>query len=71
MSEDRSGHIAWAKQRALELIDGGDEVGALASIMSDMTKHEETHLSLTQIRDAQEIVVSRAGTLRQWIEDLK
>lgn len=38
----RQEHIVWCKERALELLDSGDTNGAMASMMSDMTKHDET-----------------------------
>jgi hypothetical protein len=34
--------MKWAKDRALELLDGGDRTGAYASMASDMGKHNET-----------------------------
>jgi hypothetical protein len=39
---DRDEHIAWCKQRALEYVDRGDLVNALASMASDIRKHPET-----------------------------
>jgi hypothetical protein len=38
----RSEYVAWSKQRALALVDDGDLVGALASIVSDLRKNPET-----------------------------
>ena len=38
----RDEHIDWCKQRALEYVDAGDLVSALSSMISDLTKHEET-----------------------------
>lgn len=38
----RTEHMAWAKQRALDLVAAGDLQGAFASIASDLNKHEET-----------------------------
>jgi len=38
----RSEHVAWCKQRALELVDAGDLNGAFASMGSDLNKHPET-----------------------------
>ena len=40
--ETRSEHVAWCKQRALELVDAGDLNGAFASMGSDLNKHPET-----------------------------
>lgn len=37
----RQEHLAWAKQRALEYLPD-DPAGAIASMLSDLTKHEET-----------------------------
>lgn len=37
----RAEHMAWCKQRALEYLPN-DPAGALDSITSDLTKHEET-----------------------------
>lgn len=39
---NRSEHLAWCKQRAIEILDTGDHMGAWASMVSDMSKHEET-----------------------------
>lgn len=38
----RAEHLAWAKQRAIELLDAGKSTDALASIASDLQKHSET-----------------------------
>ena len=38
----RAEHLAWCKQRALELVDAGDLNGAFASMGSDLRKHPET-----------------------------
>lgn len=37
----RAEHLAWAKARALEYLDDGDKKNAIASMMSDMRKHDE------------------------------
>ena len=39
---DRSEHMAWCKKRALEYVDMGDNEQAVASMMSDLRKHELT-----------------------------
>lgn len=36
----REEHLAWAKQRALECVDRGDLANAVASMASDLNKHE-------------------------------
>jgi hypothetical protein len=37
----REEHLAWCKQRALELLADGDRAGAVASMISDLQKHDE------------------------------
>lgn len=39
---DRTEHLTWSKERALEYADRGDTPGTLASLASDLGKHEET-----------------------------
>lgn len=45
---NRSEHLQWCKDRALEYVNTGDLKNAFASFQSDMTKHEETndHIAL-------------------------
>lgn len=38
----REEHLEWCKQRALEYVEAGDATGALASMISDLSKHPET-----------------------------
>lgn len=38
----REEHLAWCKQRALEYIDKGQIKEGITSMMSDMSKHDET-----------------------------
>ena len=38
----RAEHIRWCKQRAREYLDAGDPQQAVASMASDLGKHEET-----------------------------
>jgi len=38
---DRTQHLAWAKQRALEYVDQGKTQEAFASMISDLRKHRE------------------------------
>lgn len=38
----RAEHLKWCKDRANEYLELGDKNQALASFMSDMSKHEET-----------------------------
>lgn len=38
----RAEHLAWCKQRALELLETGDVQQAFTSMVSDVGKHHET-----------------------------
>lgn len=38
----RGEHLKWCKTRALEFCDSDDIAGALASMTSDLSKHDET-----------------------------
>jgi hypothetical protein len=38
----REEHLTWCKQRALEYVDVGELGNALASMGSDLNKHDET-----------------------------
>lgn len=37
----REEHLCWAKERALQYVEAGDLGNAIASMLSDLTKHEE------------------------------
>lgn len=39
---ERAKHVEWCKKRALEYVDEGDLTNALASMGSDLSKHDET-----------------------------
>lgn len=43
----RAEHMAWCKQRALEYVDRGELRDAIASMLSDLGKHEETQRSVS------------------------
>ena len=38
----RDEHLAWVRERALEYLEAGDPHSAIASLISDLGKHEET-----------------------------
>jgi hypothetical protein len=38
----RAEHLQWCKDRALEYVRQGDLTNALASMVSDLSKHKET-----------------------------
>ncbi len=39
---NRAEHLQWCKDRALEYLKVGDTQNALASMLSDLNKHDET-----------------------------
>ena len=39
---NRSEHLQWCKDRAMEYLGNGDPKQAIVSFMSDMSKHPET-----------------------------
>lgn len=39
---NRKEHLQWCKDRALKYVDAGDNRQAMASMMSDIQKHEGT-----------------------------
>jgi len=45
---NRSEHLQWCKERALEYVDSGDVTNAIVSMGSDLRKHPETegHLGI-------------------------
>ena len=42
MKMDRTEHLQWCKDRALEYVRSGDLTNAITSFQSDMRKHVET-----------------------------
>lgn len=38
----REEHLEWCKKRAREYLDEGDSMQAVTSMLSDLSKHEET-----------------------------
>lgn len=45
----REEHLKWCKSRAMEYVKANDLVNAVASMMSDLTKHPETASSATGV----------------------
>lgn len=45
----REEHLKWCKERALEYVERGDMTNAMASMASDLKKHDETanHAGIT------------------------
>jgi hypothetical protein len=70
----RAEHLAWCKERALEYVDAGDLPNAVASMGSDLSKHEGTSnpanaglmmLGMMHVMDGD------AAAVRRWIEGFK
>lgn len=70
----RAEHLAWAKARALEYLDRGDAANALASMISDLGKHDETRAlaagGKNTLRGIIEEPARKAEIVRAWIEGL-
>lgn len=65
-------HMRWCKDRALAELDRGDVVGALASMASDVKKHDETNTpTVTMLLATEGMRLAIAGDvarLRDFIE---
>jgi hypothetical protein len=66
----REEHLAFAKSRALQILDSGDVAGAHASMASDLTKHEAWQgPAFVFIFAAGMLDINRgAEAIRHWIE---
>lgn len=68
---NRTEHLAWCKQRALEYVEAGDVQGAFASMTSDLRKHPETadhagtELGFMQMMAG---MLDSPAEMRRWIE---
>lgn len=67
---NRADHLAWCKQRALEYVDQGDLASAVASMTSDLGKHEETVASnpFLMMLAMNYVLSGDANGVRRWIE---
>jgi hypothetical protein len=63
----RAEHLVWAKKRALEDVDDGHVGLAIASMLSDLGKHEETEPSVMGCAIAA-ICVATPDQARRWID---
>ena len=67
----RADHLAWCKQRALQYVDAGDLDQAIASMGSDLNKHDETRghigmeLAMMQMMSG---LLSTPDQMRRFIE---
>lgn len=66
----RSEHLAWAKRRALEYVERGELDNAIASLLSDLQKHEETQTSTGPLLLMMGVTEKERGpdAVRRWIE---
>ncbi len=62
---DRAEHLAWCKERALEYVDRGDIQNAVASMLSDLSKHPETDRLSKGLFAALGIAAVRSGDSRE------
>lgn len=71
---NRAEHLALAKARALEYLASGDLTGALASMISDLGKHEETKALAAGAQNTMRGCLvepdRRTEIVRAWIEGL-
>lgn len=61
----REEHLAWCKQRALEYIDKGDINEGIASMMSDMNKHDETRSPALQQLAAMMLLTGQLNSVHE------
>lgn len=72
----RAEHLAWCKQRALDYVNRGELVNALASFTSDMDKHPDTAETmhseaismLAAVEAVPAVMANDAARLRRFIE---
>lgn len=66
----RAEHLAWCKQRALDILDSGDADAAVASMLSDLNKWREPlydQMTLTTLAMDAVLFRKTADQLRDWI----
>jgi len=64
----RAEHLAWAKKRALDYLDDDDKTSAIASIMSDLRKHDGWSTASLTLCFAICPAGGTAEQVRKWIE---
>jgi hypothetical protein len=71
--QTREEHLQGCKRRALEYLDAGDVQNAIASMMSDLSKHDETR-KLNPFIQQMGLAVALSGDpvqARRWIEGFR
>lgn len=66
--KDRAAHMQWCKDRALDLVSDGDVAGALASMTSDLGKHDDTRDLVPFCLTAGMLNSQNAESMRLFIE---
>lgn len=67
----RDEHLKWCKDRAHEIVNGGDTTGAIASMCSDIQKHDGTRLegsTLGVLMLAAGMDAQSPELIRRWID---
>lgn len=68
MTLTRAEYLQWCKDRALEYLNQGDLLNAVASMSSDMSKHPETQTSQSLFTLGMfEALNQNADGVRRWI----
>ena len=69
---NRAEHLDWCKERALEYVEAGDLANAMASMVSDLGKHEDTaalvHNTVLMQLGMRAVVQGDEHGVRRWIE---
>ncbi|MCK5016322.1 MAG: hypothetical protein KAS32_04545 [Candidatus Peribacteraceae bacterium] len=68
MNRTRADHIAWCQMRALEYVDSNNPHNAVASMMSDVRKHDETKDHIGVMLGLTLINGGSNEDVRKWIE---
>lgn len=69
----REEHLQWCKEQALEYLNAGDVQGAIASMMSDLSQHEETK-HINEFIQAMGLTIAMSNDYteaRRWIEGFR
>jgi hypothetical protein len=68
----RAEHLAWAKARALDYVEAGDLASAVASMISDLGKHDELRsIDLAVLKGGYDAAASGdAERARRWLEGI-
>lgn len=64
----RAEHMRWAKNRALDYVVHGDLNGALASLLSDVSKHDDTRDLASFVMTLGPTHATSAASMRSFID---